>query len=172
MIIRSGRKWSSISEERNDPAGVLPVRGRTRSIRILNRCRARMFAPEKLSPRKLFILRPCLSARSRIKKKRERKGEKKLRHFWIVLLLMFDNVLHQTSLWETRVERCVQRIESKKGNKICWKFIDYAFVFTIIVEDVLPKKKNNISLNNRIYTQDVEKWMKKERKIESIYRTF
>lgn len=30
-------------------------------------------------------------------------------------------------------------------------------LFTIIVEDVLPKKKNNISLNNRIYTQDVEK---------------
>lgn len=76
MIIRSGRKWSSISEERNDPAGVLPVRGRTRSIRILNRCRARMFAPEKLSPRKLFILRPCLSARSRIKKKKREKRRK------------------------------------------------------------------------------------------------
>lgn len=76
MIIRSGRKWSSTSEERNDPGGVLPVRGRTRSIRILNRCRARMFAPEKLSPRKLFILRPCLSARSRIKKKKKREREK------------------------------------------------------------------------------------------------
>lgn len=142
MIIRSGRKWSSTSEERNDPGGVLPVRGRTRSIRILNRCRARMFAPEKLSPRKLFILRPCLSARSRIKKKRrerEKKRKKKLRHFWIVLLLMFDNVLHQTSHWETRAER----IESKKGF-VGNLFIDYAFLFAIVVEDF--KKKNNIFL--------------------------
>lgn len=127
MIIRSGRKWSSTSEERNDPGGVLPVRGRTRSIRILNRCRARMFAPEKLSPRKLFILRPCLSARSRIKKKRrerEKKRKKKLRHFWIVLLLMFDNVLHQTSHWET--ESGANRVEKR----ICWKFI-YRLCFFI-----------------------------------------
>ena len=127
MIIRSGRKWSSTSEERNDPGGVLPVRGRTRSIRILNRCRARMFAPEKLSPRKLFILRPCLSARSRIKKKRrerEKKRKKKLRHFWIVLLLMFDNVLHQTSHWET--ESGANWVEKR----ICWNFI-YRLCFFI-----------------------------------------
>lgn len=127
MIIRSGRKWSSTSEERNDPGGVLPVRGRTRSIRILNRCRARMFAPEKLSPRKLFILRPCLSARSRIKKKKKREREKGKKEAPSLLDRVAPNVRQRAPSNVTlRNASGANRVEKR----ICWKFI-YRLCFFI-----------------------------------------